>query len=1135
MNVKTLLVRLFATVGFLAVLLGVSVLPANASALPVAPQAVARVAVPMTSSACVNSGSQGSENSNLLPVNRWSDASSDMFSALLSQHHLQNAQDQMSRETFVGGMLQFGNTLFKSATEFTTFSANFCFLDKAGGTIDNIIGSIGKKIFSSEVMAFVIVALIIFSIWSIRSSGRFDLKSILTKLAVIALILFMSIQSTKSTGGGAGQGTEAGSEFKPAVGGFGWALVTANNTMGAILAAPASMFDGGANGEKDVFGQGRDISSNKNPLSCSMYVTAMRTEFKKLYPQNVYGMNASMPMMMDSMWQEMGLRAFRTSQFGYNLPNPEKAEMAYDDQAWCRLLEWNAGVPGTVGYDSANPFNENTSGMSQSANPIPLNSGDLENGLSQRHVFWKAGLGDSLPTAPGINTDGKVVGKSEGDERWPSAWQGVAFNPGTTNEWQRSLIAWSACELKEGKPAGEGNSWVIRGDFNQVFTGAKFKENCASWFRGESGAKKFEFPTTKAEVDERVAKTNGNPALAKYIATMNGNDNQQSVGSAGVYAVSSFVSSLAFFVFGGIQVVAQTLLGFLMIALFIGLFMLAAPKGVPTGLFKAMKTTLSVILVTTCFGLLVSMVALLSRVLQSLGGMVLIEGSTFHLIWMGLTPVLAIVSLHFVFKICNVPSPFTFKGAAQWATAGKSGLIGGAVVSGFSQMRRGSQSMFGRGDRRSIGGNRSRKPSMFTRIKNKAKGSTTGAGQVGADGVNRRLFSKKPGLAGKVAGVGAGANGGSKFTTRAQIGNRAPSTDKELRAKAQNGQFNQVDLRKSGLDTFEAGQGITSNFDSGSVAGRDERRALKGAARTERGLAIDEALKNPNLSPKERRTLEKQRYDDLSARAKASHNIQRVKNGASATFGLVRRLPQSARSKESWKSGAKKVGSVTKRGLNRGSAKAALALSRKFSNFKSDPSGSMSRGAVKLGRVAKTTAKYAALGAGLTVASAMTGGVASPVLLGGVIAARNAPRIMRKRTERKESRRDVVRDHVSQYRSLRAISSQDMAPQRNENRRYPERTAGGARANAPHDPRRTGQTSGRPQQPNNRATNQAQTGQQVHQTSRSPILSKAAQAAKTAVKERRTTVAQRRRISDATVPRQLGSIRHAGQPRRIID
>lgn len=1133
MQARAILVRLLATLSVLAVLLGASALPATAATLSAAPQPVARASVPLAASVCNSSGSQGSENSDLLPVNRWSDASSDMFSALLSQHHIQNAQDQMARETFAGGMLQFGNTLFKSATEFTTFAANFCFLDKAGGSIDNIIGSVGKKIFSSEVMAFVIVALVIFAFWSIRRSGSFDAKNILTKLAVIALILFMSIQSTKSTGGGAGKGVEAGNGYQPAVGSFGWTLVVGNNTLGAIMSAPAAMFEKGINGETDVFGQARDISGNTNPLSCSVYVKAMRKEFQSKYPQNIYGMNAGIPLMMDSMWQEMGLRAYRTAQFGYNLPNAENADIAYDDQAWCRLLEWNASIPGTVGYDSAVAFNEDTSGMSQNANPFPTNSGDLENGLSQRHVLWKAGLGDSLPTAPGINMGGTIQGKSEGDERWPDAWQGAAFNPGTTNEWQRSLIAWSACELIEGEPAGKSESWEIRGDFKQVFDEKKIQEQCASWFRGESDAKKFEFPTTKSEVDEKVAKKDGNPALAKYIATLNGNDNQQSMASAGVYAVSATISSAAFYVFAAIEIIAKIMLAFLMFGLFAGLIMLATPKGVPTALFKALKLSVSVILVTTFFGFLVSLVALLSRIMQSLGGAFLTEGSIIHLIWMGLTPVVAIVSLHFIFKLCNVPSPFTVKGATQWATAGKAGLIGGAVGAGIGQMKRGGNRMLSRSDRRALRGG-SRKPSMFAKIKNRGNRPATGEGQVGADGVNRRPFSKKQDENTSTESDHSTEANGNKFSSRKQMTNRAPSTDQELREEAKSGLFNQIDMHKSGVDTFEAGTGVASNFDADDVASRGERKTLKSAARTERGLAIEESLRNPNLSATERRSLERQRHDDLGVREKLSHNAQSVKNGATATFGAVRRLPQSVKSKEAWKTGAKKAGGLAKRGLNKGASKASLVLDRKFTRFKADPAGSMSRGAVKLGRVAKTTAKYAAVGAGLTVASALTGGVAAPVLLGGIIAARNAPKMMQKRTARVEAKREVVRQHVSQYRAARTISSEDMAPQRPP-LGY-EQEQGGRQHKSPK-PESQRQPQARPQgtsqqRRQRRPQGAGGSGRKKKSSSRGPVMSKKAQKAKQAVEARRKTAAQGRRSSKASVPNNIGSLRHAGHPRR---
>ncbi|MGP5523459.1 hypothetical protein ACTXM3_09195 [Glutamicibacter arilaitensis] len=1211
MKPKAIWARLIGTLSVLAMLLGASVIPASASTVSVAPPAVSKVMVPL--SVCASNGYQGSENSQLLPINRWSDASSKMFTALLSQHHIRNSSDQVSRETITGGLMQLGNTMFKGATEFMTFSANFCFMDKAGGTIDNIVGSVGKKLFSSEVMAFTMVGILVFGFWSIRRSGAFDFKLVLSKIAIMGLIFFMSTQSVASTGGGAGKGTETGYDYKPAVGSFGWTMVTANNTLSTILATPAGMFETGINGEDDVFGEGRDISSNTNPLSCSIYVKEMRNEFKGKYPQNLYGMNAGMPMMMDSMWQEMGLRAFRTSSFGYNLPNPSNASIAYDDQAWCRLLEWNAGIPGTVGYDDAKQINGN-GGLNAQADRVPKGSGDLQDGLSQRHAFWKAGLGDSLPTAPGIKIDNSVLGKSEGEERWPAAWQGVAFNPGTTNEWQRSLIAWSACELIEGKPAGKSESWKIRGDFQQVFDQQKFPEECASWFRGESNAKKFEFPTTKAEVDEKVAKANGNPALAKYIATINGNENNQSMASAGVYVVSSFVVSVVFSLFALINLVAQTLLGFLAVGLFAGLLLyLVSKSGIPSGLQKTIKMAFSVILVTSFFGFLVSLVALLSRIMQSLGSLILTEGTIIHLIWMGLSPVLAFFLLHLMFKMFKIPSPLTVNGAKQWANAAGTGMVAGSVGAGLRQIRRGGRRALSRGDRRALMG-KSRKPGVLKRIKNRANRSSTGEGDVGEDGVNRRLHSKNRDELSNPDGSEGGESSsgeksettGNKFSSREKIGHQNPSTDQQFREKTQNGEFNQLDLQKSGLDTFEAGRTVASNFNPDEVAGIKERRELKKAALTERGLAMDEALQNPNLSEAERKALKRQSHLDRGLRGRAKHNIERIKHGASATFATVRRLPRTATSKESWKTGAKKVGSLAKRGLNKGTVKSVHALRGKFGRFIKDPGGSMARGAVKLGQVAKTTAKYSAIGAGLTAATVLTGGLGVPLIAGGIMAVRKAPSFIRKRQARREERQDIVRKHVSGYRSARNISSEDMGPQRKpesfeghgsnydwqDDPNYPEpyeqygggepnypepyeqygggepnypepyEQYGGGEPNYPEPyeqqrhsdphpgqqpdgpfreprPQESPEPTGRYKKPREHTREQRpdplRPKAQEREHTRRPVVSKDAEELRSKTTSRRNAFNQRRRGNGSKTFSHLGSIKHAGNPRRIID
>ena len=1034
MKAKPIWARLITTLGILALFLGITASPANAfsSVVKTAPT----VAHPASSgSVCNTSGESGSETSNLLPINRWSDASSEMLTVLLSQDHIQNMSDRASRNTLVGSFMSFGNTMFKSATEFVTFSSNFCFLDKAGGAIDNIVGSLGKTIFKSEVMTFVILALFVYVIWVSRRTGSFDFKTFGTKIAVMSLVLFMSFQSALSTGGGADKGGDIGNKdanYQPAIGGFGWVMVTANNTLGAIISSPAGLFEKGINGDKNIFDNDPVGERNTNPLSCSMYVEGMRDEYVSTYPQNVYGLNAGMPLMLDSMWQEMGLRAYRTASFGYNLPNPEAPKNAYDDQAWCRLLEWNSGIPGTVGYDKATDVNGDTSGMSGDGGRVPRLSGDLENGVSQRHALREAGLGDNLPTAPGIGTgqgDG-VVGKSPGDELWPYTWQGNAFNPGSDVEKQRSLIAWSACNLKDGERAGEGNSWEIRGDFQQIFPPDKrYGEECAKWFRGyddpgnspwagdgRQDAKKFEFPTTKGEVDEKVAKAGGNPALAKYVATINGNDNQQSMASSIVYVFSAGVLSVVFFIFGAITLCAKIFLALLIFGLFAGLLMLCFPKSLPTVVGKVGKIAVSVILLTSMVGFLFSLITLLTRMMQSAGNMFLMQGSIMHLLWMGLSPVVAIVGLHFVFKVANIPSPFTFKGMAQWATAGGAGVIGGAVGSGLTQMRQSGRNMLSRADRRSIGA-RSRKTSPIQRLSNRAS-QHNAPGQVGADGVNRRKFAKKTEPA--MAGGQSGASKGHGPTDNPG----APGLDGGSTAQEP------VAFRKAGRAGVPGGEveierPMGNRFSTGEKFARRETRNMRHQDCLDRGHAIEHALNSPNLPRKDRRLLEEQQRSDRSVDDKFRDASVRAYSGAHQVFGAVR-------SKESWKNGAKSAGrgiwqgtQATGRGIKRG------VTSEKFKRMAHDPAGAMASGTVALGKVAKTTAKYGALGVGLTMASALTGGVAAPILIGGAVAGMNAGRIargssrvaraganaVRQRKQRVERRQGAVNRSLAGFRT----------------------------------------------------------------------------------------------------------------------
>ncbi|MGP5015083.1 hypothetical protein ACTXJX_14870 [Glutamicibacter ardleyensis] len=944
---------------------------------------------------------------------------------------MSNMSDRASRNMLVGTMMSWGNTMFKSATEFVTFSTNFCFLDKAGGAIDNIAGTIGKKIFSSEVMAFLIVALIVYLGWTARRSGALDVKALFTKIAVIALVLFMSFQATQSTGGGAGKGGDLAdtSTYVPATGSFGWAMVTANNTLSAIISAPAGLFENGINGDGNIYDNDSVGATNKWPLSCSMYVKGMRDEYVSTYPQDVYGLNSGMPLMLDSMWQEMGLRAYRTASFGYNLPNPQEATKAYDDQAWCRLLEWNAGIPGTKGYDKAEDVNSNQEGR------VPSKSGDLESGTSQRHALSKAGLGDNLPTAPGIGTgsDGGVVGKSPGDELWPYTWQGNAFNPGKDVEKQRSLLAWSACNLLDGQRAGESSSWEIRGDFKQIFPdSANYPEECAKWFRGyddpgntpwagdgRQDAKKFEFPTTKGEVDEKVAKSGGNPALAKYIKTINGNDNQQSMASASVYIVAAFVLSAVFFIFGALTLVAKIFLALLIFGFLVGLLLMCMPKGVPTTLLKTGKMTVSIILLTSVIGFLFSLITMLSRMFQTVGNLFLMQGSIMHLLWMGLTPVVAIFGLHFLFKLTNVPSPFTKKGISQWAKAGGAGAIGGAVGSGITQMRQGGRNMLSRADRRRLG-MKGRGSRGLSKLKRSASNFNSQGENAGED-TGRNKFSKKIGEPESTGGANEpteadGSSGGEQQPFRKPGRTGAPSSERD--------------------GAGEDGKPKAKRFSAQAKLERLQESRQRSQDKKDEGSAIEHALNDPNTSRADRRLLEEQQSANRNTGDKFRDASVRAYSGANQAFGAVR-------SKESWKNGAKNTG----RGLLKGAQGAGRGVKRgvtseKFKRALNDPGGALASGTVALGKVAKTTAKYGAIGVGLTMASALTGGVAAPILIGGAVAGMNAGRIARggtkayraganavkSRKQRLERRQGAVNRSMANYRSPEAVKARGASP-----------------------------------------------------------------------------------------------------------
>lgn len=261
----------------------------------------------------------------LLPVDRWSDATS--FHSRLGWKDI---TDKTMRD-IQGLGLVVGNFFTSITSGMVQFAANFCPKDRVGGILDQAFGSLGNAATSSGLVAGMFgIAILAFGVAAFRGAARNGIQSIAQKALVVGLLVIMTTGAAASTGGGLGN---SNAPFKPGTGSPGWFMVTIDQTISTV----ATLFVDAANTGLTDLDSATDATTN-DVWSCDRYLENARQLFKDFNNQSGY--SATTALAVSSLWETSGLRAWRNAQFGA-APVAE----GYDKYAYCRLLEWNANSP----------------------------------------------------------------------------------------------------------------------------------------------------------------------------------------------------------------------------------------------------------------------------------------------------------------------------------------------------------------------------------------------------------------------------------------------------------------------------------------------------------------------------------------------------------------------------------------------------------------------------------------------------------------------------------------------------------------------------------------------------------------------------------------------------------------------
>lgn len=655
----------------------------------------------------------------LLPLNRWAGT----MGGFHSRRSLPVARPLESAQLFIGGTLMgFSNTLWVLATSLVATAATADMTTAGSAQLDRIAATVGEGIIGSAGGASIAVIFIVFvlgaSLWTARREGMMAIvRQVGTRLLVIALIGIFITGSRASTGGGTTGTTYHPGKFSPA-----WITRQIDDAIGtvasAITEAPL----------KAVMAQQKRETQN-DPLSCQAMINAMRKDYLSKTGQ-AEKVGAAMPLAMSMIWESVGPKAWSIVQFG---ASPEV--QPYSERSWCHVVEMMSNRP------------------------------------RSEHVRLVDRAG-----AKGARADA------------------IAFDDSNETKIDIAAVGWAACTMRGGGSFDPGHVTTSKGAkqnpayFSNTCAGllgnCNLPKACQEWWNPPSTLQKAETavksmpvigwvanfldPTADAKFDwwddnGKIKKEVKDPGAAEYIISLHGAGNPGAPVAAGLTYLFSGLCVFITFALLALAIIASKLILFIMgVAIF---FLLAATliPTVNTGekLKQLAKAWLSFSMISAIALTLMAMLLIITQAIIAMGETMLSGSGVFLILWVGMSPMLAILAVNFLFKkVFKLPNMFTPKGALAWA--GSVAGVGGAALAGSGMasraLSRGLHSLERRAQTKALGkvisgvrsagsGGSDGADSLTIGSKAKAKPTVTGetpnfnidgakgSGKIGLDGV----------------------------------------------------------------------------------------------------------------------------------------------------------------------------------------------------------------------------------------------------------------------------------------------------------------------------------------------------------------------------------------------------------------
>lgn len=581
----------------------------------------------------------------LLPLNRWAGT----MGGFHTRRNFSITQPFESFQLAIGGLLMgWSNTLWVLSASLVSTAATADMTTAGSAQLDRIAATVGEGIIGSAGGASIAVIFIVFvlgaSLWTARREGMMAIvRQVGTRLLVIALIGIFITGSRASTGGGTTGTTYNPGKFSPA-----WITRQIDDAIGtvasAITEAPL----------KAVMAQQKREAQN-DPLSCQAMINAMRKDYMSKTGQ-AGEVGAAMPLAMSMIWESVGPKAWSMVQFG---ASPEV--QPYSERSWCHVVEMMSNHP------------------------------------RSEHVRLVDRAG-----AKGARADA------------------MAFDDSNDTKIDIAAVGWAACTMRGGGSFDPGHVTTSKGAkqnpayFSNTCAGmlgnCDLPKACQEWWNPPSMIQKAETavksmpvigwvanfldPTADAKFDwwddnGKIKKEVKDPGAAEYIISLHGAGNPGAPVSAGVTYFFSGLCVFVTFALLALAIIASKLILFIMgVAIF---FLLAATliPTVNTGekLKQLAKAWLSFSMISAIALTLMAMLLIITQAIIAMGETMLSGSGVFLILWVGMSPMLAILAVNFLFKkVFKLPNMFTPKGALAWA--GSVAGIGGAALAGSGMASR---------------------------------------------------------------------------------------------------------------------------------------------------------------------------------------------------------------------------------------------------------------------------------------------------------------------------------------------------------------------------------------------------------------------------------------------------------------